>query len=337
MTVSSFEFRVSSCLIALLAFCASALGQSGVRVPAGGGQLTTTAVINGTTVIVPKAATTIQFCNRPANAVPCSNKATTYTDATLGTPCSTSTQVVLDGTTSCIAGSDSLGNWGVWVASGNYEWTFTDSGGNSFGPYFVTANSAPNTNAWSSLTNPSSNLTLAMGSNTTAFNYPANPTAGTMLSRWGTSPDSIDIVGSANSVLSLVFGGNIGGSSFGHGGFIGMAGANGVGISNFQIVTNDTLGNLVKVSTTQTSGVAFGICQYNCTTTNAAVAFAGIAFCAFDGAVTYNDWVTVSSTVAGDCHDAGATPPATSVTTIGRVLQTSGSAGNFKVWLQISR
>jgi len=88
-------------------------------------------------VIVP-ANPQIAFCNFPANAVPCTNKATTYTTNTLGTPCSTSTQIVLTGTTTCIANPDAQGNWGVWAAAGQYAYTITLPGGVNLGPYNVT-------------------------------------------------------------------------------------------------------------------------------------------------------------------------------------------------------
>jgi len=85
---------------------------------------------------VPNAS--ISWCNSPANAVPCTNKATTYTDITLTTSCPTSTQVVLIGSTSCVAKTDSYGNWGVWVAAGTYTYTVTLSSGATEGPYTVT-------------------------------------------------------------------------------------------------------------------------------------------------------------------------------------------------------
>jgi hypothetical protein len=81
----------------------------------------------------------VNFCNAPANAAPCTNKAPTYTDATLSTPCSTSTQIVLDGTNNCVASPDAGENWGVWVAAGQYTYTITLSTGVTLGPYFVTA------------------------------------------------------------------------------------------------------------------------------------------------------------------------------------------------------
>jgi len=80
---------------------------------------------------------TISICNFPANSVPCTNKATTYSSVTLRTPCPTSTQVVLTRTNTCVAQSDARGNWGAWVPTGNYDSTVTISTGQSFGPYTV--------------------------------------------------------------------------------------------------------------------------------------------------------------------------------------------------------
>ena len=88
---------------------------------------------------VPNA--TINICNNPANGVPCTNKANTYTDITLATQCPTSTQVVLAGTSNCVGTSDQYGNWGAWVPSGTYSYTITIPNGNSIGPFILTASS----------------------------------------------------------------------------------------------------------------------------------------------------------------------------------------------------
>src|SRR6266480_1636929 len=69
-----------------------------------------------TNVVTIPASAQIAFCNFPANATPCTNKATTYTSQTLVTPCSTATQIVLTGTSSCVASPDAQQNWGVWIA-----------------------------------------------------------------------------------------------------------------------------------------------------------------------------------------------------------------------------
>ena len=103
-------------------------------------QVTSSPISGGQLFAVANA--NISFCSHPANAVPCTNKATTYTDITLGTPCSTSTQIVLAGTSTCVANSDGLGNWGVWVAAGTYDYTIQLPGGGAIGPYTVTLSGA---------------------------------------------------------------------------------------------------------------------------------------------------------------------------------------------------
>jgi hypothetical protein len=87
-------------------------------------------------VSVPNAS--ISFCQAPANGVPCTNKARTYTDSSLNTACSTVTQIVLSGTNNCVGTTNQQGKWGVWVAPGEYAYTVTANGASS-GPYFVTA------------------------------------------------------------------------------------------------------------------------------------------------------------------------------------------------------
>jgi hypothetical protein len=90
-----------------------------------------------TNIVTIPPAPIISWCAHPANAVPCTNKVTTYTTATLATACPLSSQIVLDGTTSCVASPDSQNNWGVWVGPGAYDYTIT-IGTNNYGPFYVT-------------------------------------------------------------------------------------------------------------------------------------------------------------------------------------------------------
>jgi hypothetical protein len=99
-------------------------------------EFSTTLITGATNVLTVPAGPIIAFCNFPANAVPCTNKATTYTSVTLGTSCPTSTQITLTGSNTCVASPDSQDNWGVWVPSGQYSYTIT-IGGVNFGPYVV--------------------------------------------------------------------------------------------------------------------------------------------------------------------------------------------------------
>src|ERR1035438_6209309 len=117
--------------VALLA-CPLALGQ-GARYDSFSWQ---TVYIQGSNVFTPTPFAIVNVCSYPANAVPCTNYATTYTDITLGTACASSVPLVLGGNT-CVATADVNGDIGFWAAAGNYDYTITTSKG-SFGPYHVT-------------------------------------------------------------------------------------------------------------------------------------------------------------------------------------------------------
>lgn len=80
----------------------------------------------------------ITLCGYPANAQPCTNLATTYTDASGATPCPLTAQVVLPGTNQCVATADAQGNFGFWVASGTYNYEIIWNG-QTYGPYPITA------------------------------------------------------------------------------------------------------------------------------------------------------------------------------------------------------
>jgi hypothetical protein len=129
--------RIRLCIFTLLLFSGICLAQ-GVRF---GDSLPvqSTATVPGVSskvlVAIPNA--TVNFCAAPANAVPCTNKATTFTDATLTISCPSSSQVVLAGTNNCVSTTDTSGNWGVWVKSGAYQYTVTVNGVSS-GPFEAT-------------------------------------------------------------------------------------------------------------------------------------------------------------------------------------------------------
>jgi hypothetical protein len=58
------------------------------------------------------------------------------------------------------------------------------------------------------------------------------------------------------------------------------------------------------------------------TTGQATIQEGGEALCVFDNATTAGDYVQISGTVAGDCHDSGASFPTSGGQVIGRVLET---------------
>jgi hypothetical protein len=102
--------------------------------------------------------------------------------------------------------------------------------------------------------------------------------------------------------------------------------------------TGTTLNKLAKVtgspataiiaSTSDTGGVIGVVVDGAGTTLSAQIARGGQASCVFDGGTTAGDYVQISSTTAGDCHDAGASYPGIGQV-LGRVLSTNASAGTY--------
>ena len=103
-----------------------------------------------------------------------------------------------------------------------------------------------------------------------------------------------------------------------------------------QTPTGTTVNKLAKLtgapstaiisSAGDTSG-SIGICASSCSTTgNAEIVVQGIVNCIYDNATTAGDYVTISASVAGDCHDAGGSYPV-GTQVIGRVI-VSGAAGS---------
>ena len=93
----------------------------------------------------------------------------------------------------------------------------------------------------------------------------------------------------------------------------------------------------VIAAATDTSGV-LGVVNTNAGTTCAAgttgkacIVTRGPGTCIFDNAVTAGDYVQISSTTAGDCHDAGAGYPA-SGEVLGRVLVSNASPGTYSAY-----
>jgi hypothetical protein len=138
MGVRRKHMRIKFAVFFLLLLAASPAYSQGFRFDSQVSQgLLTTQIIGATNVLTIPSSSAIAFCTYPANGVPCTNKATTYTSITLATPCSTSTQITLVGSTTCVASPDAQGNWGVYVPAGNYAYTISVGGANS-GPYTLT-------------------------------------------------------------------------------------------------------------------------------------------------------------------------------------------------------
>jgi hypothetical protein len=85
----------------------------------------------------------------------------------------------------------------------------------------------------------------------------------------------------------------------------------------------------VIVGTSDTGG-AVGITTAGAGTSGTAtITTAGKISCVFDGATTAGDYVQISSSTAGNCHDTGAATYPSSGQVLGRVLSTNGSGGTY--------
>jgi hypothetical protein len=87
----------------------------------------TSSYVAGQTVLIPVANAQITVCNYPATVVPCTNLATLYVGPT-----------ILGGTSPTNpVSTDQYGNFGFWAAAGYYQYTVTNSLGQSAGPYTI--------------------------------------------------------------------------------------------------------------------------------------------------------------------------------------------------------
>jgi hypothetical protein len=106
--------------------------------------------------------------------------------------------------------------------------------------------------------------------------------------------------------------------------------------------TGTVLGKLAKLTgnpalailaaKTDTGGIVGIVTAGAGTSGTAEIATAGQASCVFDGGTTAGDYVSISSTIAGDCHDGGSTYPSTGQI-LGRVLSTNAAGGSYSVSL----
>src|SRR5262249_59695575 len=89
----------------------------------------------------------------------------------------------------------------------------------------------------------------------------------------------------------------------------------------------------IITATSDTAGAAGVVVGGAGTSGSAQIARIGTASCVFDGATTAGDYVLISSTVNGDCHDAGATFPTSGGQILGRVLSTNAAGGTYAMVL----
>jgi len=109
------------------------------------------------------------------------------------------------------------------------------------------------------------------------------------------------------------------------------------GTANNLLVKFSGAAKAVTATTVDTAS-AIGICQnvtgYSCGTSGTgAIAIGGQVSCTFDGATTAGDWVVVSTSVNGNCHDSGdsGTTVPTGVEVVGVILSTNAAGGTYAV------
>lgn len=87
---------------------------------------------------VPPNSLTVSVCNAPANQIPCTNYATTYTSS--GAACSNGSQDTPDPQpSSCQGTADAQGNIGFYAAPGTYDWTAcVQNSTTCYGPFRIT-------------------------------------------------------------------------------------------------------------------------------------------------------------------------------------------------------
>lgn len=106
----------------------------------------------------------------------------------------------------------------------------------------------------------------------------------------------------------------------------------GTTVNKLAKLTNNS--GVISVALAGTSDEAVGIITDGAGTTGtASLATWGRILCTFDNTTVTGDYV---QNVSGSCHDAGSTRP-TSGQFIGRVSDTGGSAGNYKVLLGVGQ
>jgi len=105
--------------------------------------------------------------------------------------------------------------------------------------------------------------------------------------------------------------------------------------------TGTTINSLTKLTGTPSTAVissagdtggAVGITTAGAGTTGSAtISYMGTVACVFDGATVAGDYVQISATTAGDCHDTASQTYPTSGQVIGRVLSTNAAGGTYNL------
>jgi fibronectin-binding autotransporter adhesin len=125
---------------------------------------------------IPPLAPVLAVCHSPANAVPCTNYATTYTGTGVACPNGAQDTPAPNALTSaCQSNGDTQGNIGFWVPAGQYDYTVC-IGFNCFGPYTVTPGPSLGSNNTFTGTNTFTGATNLNAGGNIAGSWTGNPT-----------------------------------------------------------------------------------------------------------------------------------------------------------------
>jgi hypothetical protein len=91
----------------------------------------------------------------------------------------------------------------------------------------------------------------------------------------------------------------------------------------------------VKAGVADTDGVIGVVSNGSGTSGNAVITYRGYVPCSFDGGTTAGDYVVVSTTNPGDCHDTGMTTRPTGVQVLGRAESTNAGANTYGVRISL--
>lgn len=130
-----FSVLIFALLLAACSFVRAQNARYSVSLPSISSTTTTPYLVAN----IPPNSLTISVCLSPANQVPCTNYATTYTSS--GAACSNGAQDTPDPQPSaCQSTADAQGNVGFWLAPGGvYTWTAcVQNSTTCYGPYTIT-------------------------------------------------------------------------------------------------------------------------------------------------------------------------------------------------------
>lgn len=191
---------------------------------------------------------------------------------------------------------------------------------------------------WEAQDSIATSLSLVFPNATPAANslmlFPA-PTSGQSQWSWTAIPGCLDSGGNHlnfNSATGALTCGTTSSGSAQTAITVANAGTTGTTINTLTKLTGTP--STAVISSANDTGGAIGVTTAGAGTTGSAtITYMGVVACVFDGATVAGDYVQISATTAGNCHDSGSLSYPTSGQVIGRVLSTNSSGGTYNLEL----